>query len=87
MRAWSTAQRVCPSREETMTNRKINFKGSSNRKGPYRVWTPVVEGGRAILVARWIDPNSKDNRHLKERLSCVEEERGGSCPGINLQVA
>ena len=35
------------------------FKHLKPRRSLYRVWVTVVEGDRARLVARWINPEAK----------------------------
>jgi hypothetical protein len=70
-----------------MTNLKGKFNGFSNHTGLFRVWERVTEGGRTVLVARWIDAEAKASSERETETSSTERKARKRCPGINSRAA
>lgn len=70
-----------------MRNLKSNFNGLTNHTGLFLVWKPVIEGGRTVLVARWIDAEAKTSNKRERETSSSERKARKGCFGINLRVA
>jgi cytochrome oxidase assembly protein ShyY1 len=70
-----------------MTNPKSNFNGFTDHTGLFRVWRPVVEGGRTVLVARWIPGEAKASNEREAEASSSERKARRRCSGTNLRAA